>query len=80
MTSNAIHFSAILNPKLLYYTPGLWEKEGISFWSSFLFETPFAFIRGFGWWIIFLTFALYIFYSVNAAWQYRKSKEIQHFS
>jgi len=28
-----------------YLTPGLWEKTGADFWTSFLFETPFAILR-----------------------------------
>jgi len=34
------------NPRGLYLTPGLWEMSGPQFWSSFLFETPFALMRG----------------------------------
>ena len=40
---------AFLNPKALYLTPGLWGKTGSAFWTSFLFETPFALMRGFIW-------------------------------
>lgn len=36
------------SPKEWYLTPGLWELEGFSFWFSFLFETPFALMRGIG--------------------------------
>lgn len=36
---------SIWNPKTLFLTPGLWQKEGIAFWSAFLFELPFAFFR-----------------------------------
>lgn len=28
-----------------FYTPGLWEMTGSVFWSKFLFELPFAFLR-----------------------------------
>lgn len=37
----------IFNPKLYYLTPGLWEKTGLGFWGAFLFETPFALMRGY---------------------------------
>jgi len=37
---------AFLNPRLLYYTPGLWDMTGESFLDAFLFETPFAVLRG----------------------------------
>ncbi|MEX0134639.1 hypothetical protein MRBLBA71_001147 [Bacillus nitratireducens] len=30
----------------LTLTPGLWDKQGVSFLWSFLFETPFALRRG----------------------------------
>lgn len=36
-----------LNPKSFFYTPGLWELSGSAFWKAFLFESPFAFGRGF---------------------------------
>ncbi|MBU3091487.1 DUF2812 domain-containing protein [Clostridium sp. CF011] len=42
VTTKTTDISAVLNPKLLYYTPGLWQRTGASFWGSFLFETPFA--------------------------------------
>lgn len=34
-----------VNLKSAYFTPGLWDKEGINFLTAFLFETPFAFSR-----------------------------------
>lgn len=37
------------DPKALYYTPGLWEMEGIVFLAKFLFETPFVILRNFVW-------------------------------
>lgn len=60
--TDIINFEAFLNPKALYFTPGLWEKTGSSFWFSFLFETPFAFMRGFAWTFIPLTILLYILF------------------
>lgn len=42
------NFDIMFSPKEWYYTPGLWELEGVSFWQSFLFETPFALMRGIG--------------------------------
>ena len=38
---------AIISPQELYLTPGLWELNGAEFWRAFLFETPFALMRGF---------------------------------
>jgi len=37
---------AITSPGELYLTPGLWELNGAEFWRAFLFETPFALMRG----------------------------------
>ncbi len=48
LASGAINIQAFLNPKLLYQTPGLWEKTAADFWRAFLFETPFAVLRGLG--------------------------------
>lgn len=45
----------------LFLTPGLWQREGFSFWFSFLFELPFATIRLFaaiGFPILLIAFAL----------------------
>ncbi|MCD8500580.1 MAG: DUF2812 domain-containing protein [Bacillaceae bacterium] len=33
--SGAINIESMLNPKALYYTPGLWEATGFSFWRAF---------------------------------------------
>ncbi len=60
-----IDVNAMLNPKLLYYTPGLWEKTGMDFWGSFLFETPFALMRGFLWLAFPATVLLYLYSSVK---------------
>ncbi len=34
-----------VNLKSAYFTPGLWDKEGINFLTAFLIETPFALLR-----------------------------------
>lgn len=39
-------FEVYTNPAKLYLTPGLWDMEGARFWFAFLFETPFALLRG----------------------------------
>lgn len=59
--SGGIDLHALLNPAELYYTPGLWEKTGFDFWRAFIFETPFALMRGYGWLAIpvFLGICLY---------------------
>ncbi|KAA9021073.1 DUF2812 domain-containing protein [Niallia endozanthoxylica] len=75
MTTDVIDLAAIVNPKLLYLTPGLWEKTGISFWMAFLFETPFALFRGIMWAFIPVMMTLYLIYSVKANILYQKSKK-----
>lgn len=64
--------NTILNPKLLYYTPELWERTGSSFWKAFLFETPFAIGRGIGWLIFPSLIILYIVFAVKAQKYYKK--------
>lgn len=63
-------FTHLFNPKASYLTEGLWEKEGVSFWSAFLFETPFAMIRFLAPWIFIIT-VLFFLYSYS---QYNKKK------
>lgn len=55
-----------LNPKLLYYTPGLWGMTGFEFWRKFIFETPFALMRGFSWCISFLFVLAYGFFTIKS--------------
>ncbi|MFY9115338.1 MAG: DUF2812 domain-containing protein [Dethiobacteria bacterium] len=73
LASGAINIQAFLNPKLLYQTPGLWEKTAADFWRAFLFETPFAVLRG----LAFLAFpamvAFSLFYAIRADIIYKKS-------
>ena len=71
--NHSIDLSAFANPKALYYTPGLWEKTGFSFWFSFLFETPFAIGRGFIWMLLPVMILLYIGFSIKAKLLYRRA-------
>jgi len=50
--SSTGNINTLINPKLLYLTPGLWERTGATFWSAFWFETPFALFRGISGFII----------------------------
>jgi hypothetical protein len=59
----------LLDPKSLYLTPGLWDKEGEAFWRAFLFETPVAMFRV----VLPLIFVAVFFY---AHLQYSKKKRI----
>ncbi|EKN69797.1 hypothetical protein BABA_08396 [Neobacillus bataviensis LMG 21833] len=74
--TGAIDTGAFLNPKQLYYTPGLWEKEGAGFWGAFLFETPFAFFRGFIWVIFPVLIILFLIFSYKAQQRYKNMKKI----
>lgn len=64
--TDIIDFKAFINPKELYFTPGLWDKTGTSFCFSFLFETPFALMRGLAWSFIPLALILYVFFGFKA--------------
>lgn len=79
LTNNhSADFSTMFNPKELYYTPGLWERTGFDFWFGFLFETPFALMRGYAWAIPVIMLAgagvlylrlLYLSKQQNHTWQ-----------
>lgn len=75
IATHAIHPGALLDPKSLYYTPGLWNLNGAAFWRAFLFETPFAFFRGFTWLLIPATILMYTYFAFRATRQYKKMKE-----
>lgn len=64
--------TALTNPKALYLTPGLWEMSGWRFWRAFLFETPFAFGRGFMWLLFLIIIALYFAAFLKAFILYRR--------
>ncbi|MCR8630357.1 DUF2812 domain-containing protein [Paenibacillus radicis (ex Xue et al. 2023)] len=72
ISTDSIDKAAFLNPKLLYYTPGLWEETGAAFWKAFLFETPFALFRGFLWLLIPIMIVLYLIFAFKANKQYSK--------
>lgn len=67
IAQGSIDFEALIHPSKLYFTPGLWEREGVQFWFAFLFETPFALGRGF-WWLILPAFLLVSGYYLFKAW------------
>lgn len=60
------------NPVNWYLTPGLWDMEGELFWAAFLFETPFALMRGLAVYFIILTILLCGFYGLRAKKHYEK--------
>lgn len=71
ITTKAIDVSWFLNPKLLYYTPGLWERTGADFWKGFLFETPFAVMRGFALMFFPLLILFYLAFVIKAEKHYK---------
>lgn len=75
ISNKSININTMINPKLLYYTPGLWEKSGVSFWGSFLFETPFAMMRGFAWLFIPIILILFTGFSIKANRLYYKQNK-----
>lgn len=74
VSTKAIDISALINPKLVYYTPGLWDKTGANFFGAFLFETPFALMRGFTWLFFPASIIFYLIFAVKAEKYYRKTK------
>ena len=73
--TGAINITAFVKPKLLYYTPGLWELSGAHFWRAFLFETPFALLRGFSWVILPIFILVYVIFAYKAKKQYEKTQQ-----
>lgn len=74
-TTGAFDFKKILHLKDLYYTPGLWNMEGVHFWRAFLFETPFAVIRGFGGFLFLLLILMYAWFGSRSLYWYVKEKK-----
>ena len=66
-----INVNSLINPRLLYFTPGLWERSGVSFWGGFLFETPFVILRGFVF-IMPLVMIVYVCLLIKAKLLYNK--------
>jgi len=66
LMSSELKMAAFLNPKSLYFTPGLWEMSGFDFWRRFLFETPFALGRGYGWILVIFIVISYFFCTIKA--------------
>lgn len=74
--SNGIFISdAFLNPKALYYTPGLWDMSGFDFWRAFLFETPFALARGLAGCIPYLFILTAVFLAIKSWIMARKASK-----
>ena len=72
--ADIIDFNAFVNPKALYLTQDLWDKTGSDFWSAFLFETPFALMRGIIWLFIPLMIIFYLYFGYQSHRLYLKNK------
>lgn len=79
ISTDAIDPGVLLDPKSLYYTPGLWDLQGAAFWRAFLFETPFALFRGVIWAVLPVAIIIYLYCAIRANQQYKKEKG-DHFS
>jgi len=64
---------AFINPRELYLTSGLWELSGSAFWRAFLFETPFALMRGFSASLGLLIFFAYVFVTIKSWVLYKRA-------
>lgn len=74
MFNNTVNIGAVINPRELYFTPGLWDKQGAAFLGSFLFETPFALMRGIAGLFIPVMIGMFFVcsYKVNRLYEERK--------
>jgi hypothetical protein len=61
------------NPRLLYLTPGLWDMNGTDFWRRFIFETPFAIMRGLSTTISFMLILSYFILTIKSLMIYQKA-------
>lgn len=71
LTVSKINTGTLFAPREWYLTPGLWELEGFRFWRAFLFETPFALMRGISWLMPVFGLLLCIGFAVKASLLYR---------
>ena len=69
-----LNFNVFINPKALYLTPGLWDMNGIDFWRRFIFETPFALMRGLSWSVSLLLILAYFYLTIKSWIVYKRSQ------
>jgi hypothetical protein len=72
--TGSINLNAIINPKLFYLTPGLWEKSGEVFQKAFWFETPFALFRAAMLYFFPVALIVYLIFAVKSYRLYKKGK------
>jgi hypothetical protein len=75
ISNGSIDIRAFVNPRLLYLTPGLWEKTGETFWNAFWFETPFALFRAFLLYFYPVSILAYLIAAQKTRLLYKKEKE-----
>lgn len=74
VSNGSIDPSVYLHPQEWYYTPGLWERTGASFWAGFLFETPFALGRGLFGLILIIVTGIFAYMAIRSFLMGRKSR------
>ncbi len=77
IATDTIDPGILLDPKSLYFTPGLWDLNGAAFRRAFLFETPFALLRGFSWIAFPALIMLYLYFAYRANKHYKKTQGIK---
>lgn len=60
--------------KSAYLTPGLWEMSGLEFVKAFAFETPFAFFRIFGSWLLVILIGSFLVGAIINWLRYKRLK------
>lgn len=73
LACGAVKPGALLDPRLFYQTPGLWEKTASDFWSAFLLETPFALLRGLPALALVVVFVFTLVYAARSGITYKRS-------
>ncbi|MGK0465097.1 DUF2812 domain-containing protein [Clostridium sp.] len=73
LSSRSITIEALMNPKKLYLTPGLWGMTGNTFWSAFWLETPFVLFRGILMYALPIIIIIYIVFSYKIQHGYNKA-------
>jgi len=75
ISTGSVDFRAIIDPRLFYLTPGLWERTGAAFWRAFWFETPFALFRAFLLYFYPVTILAYLIAALKTRLLYRQEIE-----
>ncbi|MCR8643413.1 DUF2812 domain-containing protein [Paenibacillus sp. N1-5-1-14] len=71
LANQSLEMATLVNPKLWYQTPGLWEKSGMEFFRALAFETPFALTRGLGYLTLPACMIIYLIFTIKAKSAYK---------